>query len=71
MADHHDLRDRGFRQLGVARSRDLPQAGHGLSRAFGFAFAILAYVTLVIFRPLLMGAWGHGFHTVSLATSIG
>ena len=27
----------------------------------GFSFAILAYVTLVIFRPLLMGAWGHGF----------
>jgi photosynthetic reaction center L subunit len=26
-----------------------------------YGFAILAYVTLVIFRPILMGAWGHGF----------
>jgi photosynthetic reaction center L subunit len=28
---------------------------------FAFSFAIFAYVTLVVFRPLLMGAWGHGF----------
>jgi photosynthetic reaction center L subunit len=26
-----------------------------------FSVAILAYVTLVIIRPVLMGAWGHGF----------
>lgn len=26
-----------------------------------FAFAILAYVTLVVIRPLAMGAWGHAF----------
>ena len=26
-----------------------------------FGVAIFAYVTLVIFRPLLLGAWGHGF----------
>ena len=26
-----------------------------------FGVAIFAYVTLVVFRPLLMGAWGHGF----------
>jgi photosynthetic reaction center L subunit len=26
-----------------------------------FSFAILAYVTLVVFRPILLGAWGHGF----------
>jgi photosynthetic reaction center L subunit len=25
------------------------------------AFAIFAYVSLVVIRPLLMGAWGHGF----------
>jgi photosynthetic reaction center L subunit len=35
--------------------------GIGYHVPFAFAFAILAYVTLVIFRPLLMGAWGHGF----------
>jgi photosynthetic reaction center L subunit len=26
-----------------------------------FSVAIFAYVTLVIIRPVLMGAWGHGF----------
>jgi photosynthetic reaction center L subunit len=28
---------------------------------FAFSVAILAYVTLVVVRPLLLGAWGHGF----------
>ena len=28
---------------------------------FAFSIAILAYVTLVIIRPVLLGAWGHGF----------
>jgi photosynthetic reaction center L subunit len=28
---------------------------------FAFSFAILAYVTLVVIRPELMGAWGHAF----------
>lgn len=35
--------------------------GIGYHVPFAFAFAILAYVTLVVFRPLLMGAWGYGF----------
>ena len=35
--------------------------GMGLHVPFAFAFAIFAYVTLVVFRPLLLGAWGHGF----------
>ena len=26
-----------------------------------FGFAILAYTTLVVIRPVLMGAWGHAF----------
>jgi photosynthetic reaction center L subunit len=26
-----------------------------------FSIAILAYVTLVVIRPILLGAWGHGF----------
>ena len=33
--------------------------GYHVPAAFGVA--ILAYVTLVVFRPLLMGAWGYGF----------
>jgi photosynthetic reaction center L subunit len=35
--------------------------GMGYHVPFAFGFAILAYVTLVVFRPLLMGAWGYGF----------
>lgn len=35
--------------------------GMGYHVPFGFAFAILAYVTLVVFRPMLLGAWGFGF----------
>jgi photosynthetic reaction center L subunit len=33
--------------------------GYHVPAAFGMA--ILAYVTLVVIRPVLMGAWGHGF----------
>ena len=35
--------------------------GMGLHVPFAFGIAILAYVTLVIIRPVLLGAWGHGF----------
>jgi photosynthetic reaction center L subunit len=35
--------------------------GIGLHVPFAFSFAILAYVTLVVIRPILLGAWGHGF----------
>jgi photosynthetic reaction center L subunit len=35
--------------------------GMGLHVPVAFGFAIFAYVTLVVFRPLLLGAWGHGF----------
>ena len=35
--------------------------GIGFHIPFAFSFAILAYVTLVVFRPLLLGAWGYGF----------
>ncbi len=33
--------------------------GYHVPAAFGMA--IFAYVTLVVIRPVLMGAWGHGF----------
>ena len=35
--------------------------GIGYHVPVAFGFAIFAYVTLVVFRPLLLGAWGHGF----------
>ncbi|MBK1681363.1 photosynthetic reaction center subunit L [Rhodocyclus tenuis] len=35
--------------------------GIGFHIPFAFSFAILAYITLVVIRPVLMGAWGHGF----------
>ena len=35
--------------------------GMGYHVPFAFSIAILAYVTLVVIRPILMGAWGHGF----------
>lgn len=35
--------------------------GIGYHVPIGFGAAIAAYVTLVVIRPLLMGAWGHGF----------
>jgi len=45
-----------LRQVEISR-----KLGIGLHVPFAFAFAILAYVTLVVIRPVLMGAWGHGF----------
>ena len=35
--------------------------GIGLHVPIAFGFAILAYTTLVVIRPVLMGAWGYGF----------
>jgi photosynthetic reaction center L subunit len=35
--------------------------GMGYHVPFAFSVAIFAYTTLVVIRPVLMGAWGHGF----------
>ncbi|HRD75416.1 MAG TPA: photosynthetic reaction center subunit L [Hyphomicrobiaceae bacterium] len=35
--------------------------GIGFHVPFAFSFAILAYVTLVVVRPVLMGSWSYGF----------
>ncbi|MEM0943020.1 MAG: photosynthetic reaction center subunit L [Pseudomonadota bacterium] len=35
--------------------------GMGYHVPFAFGVAIFAYTTLVVIRPVLMGAWGHGF----------
>lgn len=45
-----------LRQVEIAR-----KLGMGLHIPFAFAVAVFAYVTLVVIRPLLMGAWGYGF----------
>jgi photosynthetic reaction center L subunit len=45
-----------FRQAEIAR-----KLGMGYHVPVAYSVAVLAYVTLVIVRPLLLGAWGHGF----------
>ena len=45
-----------LRQVEICR-----KLGMGFHVPFAFSVAILAYVTLVVIRPVLMGAWGHGF----------
>jgi photosynthetic reaction center L subunit len=35
--------------------------GIGYHVPWAFGTAVFAYVTLVVIRPVLMGAWGHGF----------
>lgn len=45
-----------LRQAEIAR-----KLGMGLHVPVAFSAAILAYVTLEIIRPVLLGAWGHGF----------
>jgi photosynthetic reaction center L subunit len=45
-----------LRQAEIAR-----KLGMGMHVPWAFSFAILAYVTLVVFRPVLMGAWSYGF----------
>jgi photosynthetic reaction center L subunit len=45
-----------LRQVEISR-----KLGMGYHVPFAFAVAILAYVSLVIVRPVLLGAWGHGF----------
>ncbi|MDJ0628134.1 MAG: photosynthetic reaction center subunit L [Rhodobacter sp.] len=45
-----------LREVEIAR-----KLGMGLHVPIAFGFAILAYTTLVVIRPVLMGAWGYGF----------
>ena len=45
-----------LRQVEIAR-----KLGMGLHVPFAFSVAISAYLTLVVVRPVLLGAWGHGF----------
>ncbi len=45
-----------LRQVEISR-----KLGIGLHVPFAFSFAIFAYVSLVVIRPVLLGAWGFGF----------
>ena len=67
------MRDGGFWQLiticalGAFGSWALRQAeiarklGMGMHIPWAYGMAVFAYITLVVIRPVLMGAWGHGF----------
>jgi hypothetical protein len=62
VAAHHHLRDRRLRAHGrCARSRSAASSASAITCPFAFGVAIFAYVTLVVIRPVLLGAWGHGF----------
>ncbi len=45
-----------LRQAEIAR-----KLGMGMHIPFAYSFAVFAYITLVVIRPVLMGAWGFGF----------
>jgi photosynthetic reaction center L subunit len=45
-----------LREVEIAR-----KLGIGLHVPFAFGFAIAAYMTLVVIRPLMLGAWANGF----------
>jgi len=45
-----------LRQVEIAR-----KLGMGLHVPVAFGFAIFAYFSLVVIRPVLLGGWGHGF----------
>ena len=50
-----------FGSWACARWRSAESSAWGYHVPAAFAVAILAYVTLVVIRPILLGAWGHGF----------
>lgn len=45
-----------LRQVEISR-----KLGMGLHIPIAYGSAVVAYVTLVVVRPILLGAWGHGF----------
>jgi photosynthetic reaction center L subunit len=45
-----------LRQAEIAR-----KLGMGMHIPWAFGMAVFAYITLVVIRPVLLGAWGHGF----------
>ena len=62
LAAHHHLRARSVHLLGAATGGNQPQARNGPTTSPSpTAFAIFAYFSLVVVRPVLLGAWGFGF----------
>ena len=63
MAAHHGLCDSALVQSRgrCAKSKSAASWVSGYHVPIAFSLAIFAYVTLVVIRPVLMGAWGHGF----------
>ncbi len=55
------LRAGRLRLLGAAPGRDRRKLGIGYTCRSRFGAAIFAYFSLVVFRPVLLGAWGYGF----------
>jgi photosynthetic reaction center L subunit len=45
-----------LRQVEICR-----KLGMGLHVPIGFSMAVFAYISLVVIRPMLLGAWGFGF----------
>ncbi len=45
-----------LRQAEISR-----KLGMGLHIPVAYSVAVFAYVTLVVIRPIMLGAWGHGF----------
>ena len=61
LADHHVCALGAFVSWALREVEICRKLGIGYHVPFAFGFAILAYVTLVVIRPVLLGAWGHGF----------
>ena len=64
MAISHLLCDRAFGSWMLREVEICRKLGIGYHIPFAFFFAILAYVSLVVVRPILMGAWHMDFLTI-------
>jgi photosynthetic reaction center L subunit len=61
VADHHICAIGAFVSWALREVEICRKLGMGYHVPFAFGVAIFAYVTLVVIRPVLLGAWGHGF----------
>ena len=61
VAAHHLCALGAFGSWALREVEICRKLGIGLHVPFAFSFAILAYFVLVVVRPFLLGAWGHGF----------